>query len=76
MHIGQLLAKRSDPFVSLEFFPPKDSSTLPEFYHIVEQLQTLKPLFASVTYGAGGGSQDASLAVTAKLVSMGLRTVC
>ncbi|MBQ9536646.1 MAG: methylenetetrahydrofolate reductase [Desulfovibrionaceae bacterium] len=72
MHIGQLIEQSSKPFVSLEFFPPKDPSTLPEFYQVVQKLQTLKPLFASVTYGAGGGTQAHTLDVTAKLVTMGL----
>ena len=72
MHIGQLLAKTSRPFVSLEFFPPKDEAGLLEFYPVVEKLKSLQPLFASVTYGAGGSNQDKTLQVTAKLASMGL----
>ncbi|MBQ7739087.1 MAG: methylenetetrahydrofolate reductase [Desulfovibrionaceae bacterium] len=72
MHIGQLIAKQSSPFVSLEFFPPKDEGTLADFYQVVEKLQSLSPLFVSVTYGAGGTNQDNTLKVTAKLASMGL----
>ncbi|MBQ7585544.1 MAG: methylenetetrahydrofolate reductase [Desulfovibrionaceae bacterium] len=72
MHIGKLIEQQSRPFVSLEFFPPKDPDTLPEFYEVVTQLQALKPLFASVTYGAGGGTQANTLEVTRELVHRGL----
>ena len=39
---------------------------------VVSKLKKLEPLFASVTYGAGGSNQDKTLHVTGKLASMGL----
>ena len=69
--IGHLLRERREPFISLEFFPPSDPAQLPAFYETAERLQALKPLFASVTYGAGGGKQQNTLAVTADLVRRG-----
>lgn len=39
---------------------------------MVERLRALHPLFASVTYGAGGGTQTNTLAITARLHAMGL----
>ena len=66
------LRTRTRPFYSLEFYPPKEESQWPEFFEAVAQLKTLNPLFASVTYGAGGGSQDNTLAVTAKIKDMGI----
>ena len=72
MHIIDALRKRTRPFYSLEFFPPKDETQWPEFFDAVARLKTLDPLFASVTYGAGGGSQDNTLAITAKIKEMGL----
>ncbi|MBR4741805.1 MAG: methylenetetrahydrofolate reductase, partial [Desulfovibrio sp.] len=75
MQIGEALANCKQPFVSFEFFPPQDSATLPEFYQVVRKLGTRNPLFVSVTYGAGGGKQQNTLAITAKLVEMGFLTM-
>lgn len=48
-------------FVSLEFFPPKDKANWPAFFEEVQKLKALRPLFVSVTYGAGGSTQDRTL---------------
>lgn len=66
------LRQRTRPFYSLEFFPPKDEAEWPGFFAAVERLKSLDPLFASVTYGAGGGTQDNTLAVTKRIKDMGL----
>lgn len=60
MRICELIEKNS-PFLSLEFFPPKDRETWPKFFEVVEKLKVLDPLFVSVTYGAGGSTQDNTL---------------
>ena len=70
--IANALRERARPFYSLEFFPPKDEAQWPEFFAAVEKLKALDPLFASVTYGAGGGTQDSTLAVTKKIKAMGI----
>lgn len=49
-----------EPFVSLEFFPPKKEEDWPAFLETAQKLAVLKPLFVSVTYGAGGSSQDSN----------------
>ena len=64
------IAELFDPgarFVSMEFFPPKDEAKLPEFFAVVEQLRTLNPLFVSVTYGAGGSTQENTLNLVLRL---------
>lgn len=71
MRIGELIANSSRPFFSLEFFPPSEKSQLPEFYATAEALGKLKPLFVSVTYGAGGGKQEKTLTATAELAKRG-----
>ena len=75
MKIGHLIHTSTKPFFSLEFFPPANADDLPAFYDVVAELQALKPLFASVTYGAGGARQANTLAVTAELVRRGLETM-
>ncbi len=71
MKIIDLIQNASRPFVSLEFFPPKDTAQWPTFFEAVDKLHSLKPLFTSVTYGAGGSSQDNTLELTSRLKQRG-----
>lgn len=66
MRIAELIPTRR-PFLSLEFFPPKERDTWPKFFAEVEKLKALDPLFVSVTYGAGGGTQANTLDVVTQL---------
>lgn len=43
---------------SLEFFPPKEIEQVEKFKEIMRKYIGLKPLFASITYGAGGTTQN------------------
>jgi methylenetetrahydrofolate reductase (NADPH) len=47
--------------VSFEFFPPKTPEGVDKLAAVRRQLYTLKPHFFSVTYGAGGSTQDGTL---------------
>jgi methylenetetrahydrofolate reductase (NADPH) len=44
--------------VSFEFFPPKTATAATELYENIRRLETLRPSFVSVTYGAGGSTRD------------------
>lgn len=70
--IINFLNERNTPFYSLEFFPPKEEDQWPSFFDAVTKLRALRPAFASVTYGAGGGTQDNTLKITQKLADTGL----
>ena len=59
MRIIDILGREEKSF-SFEFFPPKNYSTILELGINVGQLMKLSPSFISVTYGAGGSTQDAS----------------
>lgn len=59
MKIKDILSKGEKSF-SFEFFPPKNFSSILELGINVGQLMKLSPSFISVTYGAGGSTQDAS----------------
>lgn len=72
MNIGELIKNSTRPFFSLEFFPPSEAAQMPAFYETVSTLAALKPLFVSVTYGAGGAKQQRTLEVTGDLAKMGL----
>jgi len=54
-------------FISLEFFPPKDKNEWPAFFKTVHRLSRLNPLFASVTYGAGGSTKGDTLEIVSRL---------
>lgn len=68
MQIPQLIKERS-PFVSLEFFPPKKQEEWPVFLETAKELKQLRPLFASVTYGAGGSTQSNTLEICERLIA-------
>lgn len=53
--------------MSLEFFPPKKREDWPAFFQTVERLAKLNPLFASVTYGAGGSAHAESLEIVSRI---------
>lgn len=58
---------QGEQFLSLEFFPPKDKKEWPAFFKTVGRLEQLNPLFASVTYGAGGSTQGDTLEIVTRL---------
>lgn len=47
--------------LSFEFFPPKTAEGAEKLRNVREQLATLKPEFFSVTFGAGGSTQQGTL---------------
>ncbi len=72
MKIIDKLKEQRKPFISTEFYPPADEAQLASFYGEVDKLTALNPVFASVTYGAGGGKQEKTFDVVSQLARMGL----
>ncbi len=52
---------------SIEFFPPKTDQGMENLFSAVAELKALEPAFVSVTYGAGGSTQDTTLKVVKRL---------
>lgn len=66
----------SRPTISLEFFPPKDEAGEERLWSAVAELQTLKPDFIAVTYGAGGSTRDRTVRIATEItVRSGVPTV-
>ncbi len=66
MRIRDLL-DRSRPFLSMEFFPPKERDAWEEFFSKIEGLKALSPLFVSITCGAGGTVPVNTLEIASRL---------
>ncbi len=56
------------PAISFEFFPPKTPALEAQLWACVERLAVLRPRFVSVTYGAGGSTQERTHATVLRLV--------
>lgn len=57
--------------ISFEFFPPKTVEGADKLQRVRHDLYALKPEFFSVTYGAGGSTQDGTLQQVQAILSEG-----
>lgn len=70
MHIRDLLQQQRTTF-SFEFFPPKTPEAAESLFAAISELETLKPSFVSITYGAGGSTRDLTHDLVIRLKSRG-----
>jgi methylenetetrahydrofolate reductase (NADPH) len=56
------------PAISFEFFPPKTPALETQLWACIQRLATLRPNFVSVTYGAGGSTQERTHATVLRIV--------
>ncbi len=56
---------------SIEIFPPRDTAGSAQIDETLARLESLRPLFCSVTYGAGGSARAGSAAALAQLQQRG-----
>jgi len=62
--ISRLFSEKSRPLRSLEFFPPKEELDVVALKKTASELVKIAPDFASVTYGAGGGTRQRTAEVS------------
>ena len=60
------------PPISFEFFPPKTPEGVTKLAAVRQQLYALRPQFCSVTYGAGGSTQDGTFAAVKAIIEEGV----
>jgi methylenetetrahydrofolate reductase (NADPH) len=58
--------------ISLEFFPPKTPEGADKLRAVRQKLYALKPEFCSVTYGAGGSTQEGTFATVSAILGEGV----
>ena len=65
------MSKAKHTPISFEFFPPKTPEGAAKLVNVRHELYALKPEFFSVTYGAGGSTQDGTLQQVQAILSEG-----
>src|SRR5688500_3869668 len=66
--VAELLAE-GRPTFSFEFFPPKTDEGEATLWQAIRELEPLNPTFVDLTYGAGGGTRDRTLAVVKRIAA-------
>ncbi|MGI5148560.1 methylenetetrahydrofolate reductase [NAD(P)H] [Plantactinospora sp. CA-294935] len=66
--IGDLV-RGPAPTFSFEFFPPKTEKGERLLWQAIRELESLRPSFVSITYGAGGTTRDTTVAVTERVAT-------
>jgi methylenetetrahydrofolate reductase (NADPH) len=65
--IGALV--RAGTTFSFEFMPPKDAAGEQQLWRAIRELESLRPSFVSITYGAGGSTRDTTVSATEKVAT-------
>ena len=58
--------------LSIEFFPPKTPEGVEKLRLVRQQLYALKPEFCSVTFGAGGSTQEGTFNTVRDILAEGM----
>ncbi|GIF08738.1 methylenetetrahydrofolate reductase [NAD(P)H] [Actinoplanes siamensis] len=66
--VGQLI-RGAAPTFSFEFFPPKTPDGERLLWQAIRELESLRPSFVSITYGAGGTTRETTVAVTERVAT-------
>ncbi|OIO74257.1 MAG: methylenetetrahydrofolate reductase [NAD(P)H] [Zetaproteobacteria bacterium CG1_02_53_45] len=67
MKLSHILNTASKPLFSCEFFPPRTDKGEENLWSCLKELQTINPAYISVTYGAGGTTQDRTKGIVTRI---------
>lgn len=62
---------KEKPEISFEFFPPKTDAGIKKLNKVRDELGALKPKYFSVTFGAGGSTQDGTYDAVKGIIESG-----
>jgi methylenetetrahydrofolate reductase (NADPH) len=66
--IGDLITA-DGPTFSFEFSPPRGEEQERQLWQAIRELESLRPSFVSITYGAGGSTRDTTVSVTERIAT-------
>jgi len=75
LSISQILSSSDRPLLSYEFFPPKTEKSEANLMRAIDGLRKTEPDFVTVTYGAGGSTQEKTLRIATALKDSGMGPV-
>jgi len=67
MKLSDILAGADKPLISCEFFPPKTDKGEENLWNCLNELRSIDPAYISVTYGAGGTTQDRTKGIVTRI---------
>ena len=62
---------KDKPEISFEFFPPKTDAGVEKLNKVRDELGVLKPKYFSVTFGAGGSTQEGTFDAVKGIIDAG-----
>ncbi len=70
MRLSEIL-RGDSPIISCEFFPPKTDRGEENLWRCLDDLMAIPPGFVSVTYGAGGSTQERTRRIVSRIRQQG-----
>jgi len=67
MKLSDILSKADKPLISCEFFPPRTDKGEENLWKCLNELRSINPAYISVTYGAGGTTQDRTKGIVTRI---------
>jgi len=67
MKLSEILSSADKPLISCEFFPPKTDKGEENLWNCLKELRSISPAYISVTYGAGGTTQDRTKGIVTRI---------
>jgi len=67
MRLADILSDADKPLLSCEFFPPKTDKGEENLWQCLRELQAMNPAYISVTYGAGGTTQERTKRIVTRI---------